>query len=143
MQDYFRGTQDSMIVAGAGNIVKQLLTRFGVYLLNNLFILVSRSGVRLAEPVMLVEVNTEQELVGTLVQDIINRRGTVLGSSGIDEVSLCICILTHFCMFVYLYFITLVLILSFRNLLHQSFHGKYHHCKQISYLETMVVWFIT
>jgi len=65
-----RGTQDSMIVAGAGNIVKQLLTR---------------SGVRLAEPVMLVEVNTEQELVGTLVQDIINRRGAVLGSSGIDE----------------------------------------------------------
>ena len=116
MQDYFRGTQDSMIVAGAGNIVKQLLTRFGVYLLNNLFILVSRSGVRLAEPVMLVEVNTEQELVGTLVQDIINRRGAVLGSSGIDEVSLCILKYYikvwseevghfHFCMFVYLYFL--------------------------------------
>ena len=44
-----------MIVAGAANILKQV---------------VARAGVRLAEPVMRVEVTTEQGLVGTVLQDL-------------------------------------------------------------------------
>ena len=67
-----RGTQDSMIVAGAANILKQV---------------VARAGVRLAEPVMRVEVTTEQGLVGTVLQDLGTRRGTVIGTAGMDEVS--------------------------------------------------------
>ena len=60
-----------MIVAGAGNILKQLMTR---------------SGARLAEPVMRLEVTTDQDMVGTVVQDMVTRRGNVLGSSGVAEV---------------------------------------------------------
>ena len=77
MTSYFsasigRGTQDSMIVAGAASILKQV---------------VARAGVRLAEPVMRVEVTTEQGLVGTVLQDLGTRRGTVIGTAGMDEVS--------------------------------------------------------
>ena len=68
-----RGSQDSMVSAGASNIVRDL---------------VARAGVRLAEPVMGLEVTTEQEMVGPLVQDIIHRRGQVHGTSGTDEVGL-------------------------------------------------------
>ena len=60
-----------MIVAGAANIMKQLL---------------EGSGVRLAEPIMRLEVMTNQELVGTVVQDMVQRRGNVLGTAGMSEV---------------------------------------------------------
>ena len=62
-----------MIVAGAANIMKQLL---------------ERSGVRLAEPIMRLEVITDQEMVGTVVQDMLQRRGNVLGTAGMSEVTL-------------------------------------------------------
>ena len=62
-----------MIVAGAANIMKQLL---------------EGSGVRLAEPIMRLEVMTNQELVGTVVQDMVQRRGNVLGTAGMSEVML-------------------------------------------------------
>merc|ERR1711971_799356 len=65
-----RGTQDSMIVAGAANIMKQLL---------------EGSGVRLAEPIMRLEVITDQELVGAVVQDMVQRRGNVLSTAGMSE----------------------------------------------------------
>ena len=60
-----------MVVAGAASILKQV---------------VARAGVRLAEPVMRVEVTTEQGLVGTVLQDLGTRRGTVVGTAGMDEV---------------------------------------------------------
>lgn len=62
-----------MIVAGAANIMKQLL---------------EGSGVRLAEPIMSLEVMTNQELVGAVVQDMVQRRGNVLGTAGMSEVML-------------------------------------------------------
>ena len=65
-----RGTQDSMISAGASNIVRELVTR---------------AGARLAEPIMMLEVGTEQELVGVVVQDMVQRRGSVLGTAGTGE----------------------------------------------------------
>ena len=64
-----------MIVAGAANIMKQLL---------------EGSGVRLAEPIMRLEVMTDQELVGAVVQDMVQRRGNVLGTAGMSEVKLVI-----------------------------------------------------
>ena len=60
-----------MIVAGAANIMKQLL---------------EGSGVRLAEPIMRLEVMTDQEMVGSVVQDMVQRRGNVLGTAGMSEV---------------------------------------------------------
>ena len=60
-----------MIVAGAVNIMKQLL---------------EESGVRLAEPVMRLEVMTDQGMVGAVVQDMVQRRGSVLGTAGMSEV---------------------------------------------------------
>ena len=66
-----------MIVAGAANIMKQLL---------------EGSGVRLAEPIMRLEVMTDQEMVGAVVQDMVQRRGNVLGTAGMSEVLL-------FCLF--------------------------------------------
>ena len=62
-----------MIVAGAANIMKQLL---------------EGSGVRLAEPIMRLEVMTDQEMVGAVVQDMVQRRGNVLGTAGMSEVML-------------------------------------------------------
>ena len=72
-----------MIVAGAANIMKQLL---------------EGSGVRLAEPIMRLEVMTDQELVGAVVQDMVQRRGNVLSTAGMSEVKLVILIsvTTHF-----------------------------------------------
>ena len=64
-----------MIVAGAANIMKQLL---------------EGSGVRLAEPIMRLEVMTDQEMVGAVVQDMVQRRGNVLGTAGMSEVKLII-----------------------------------------------------
>ena len=66
-----------MIVAGAANIMKQLL---------------EGSGVRLAEPIMRLEVITDQELVGAVVQDMVQRRGNVLSTAGMSEVKLVILI---------------------------------------------------
>ena len=72
-----------MIVAGAANIMKQLL---------------EGSGVRLAEPIMRLEVMTDQEMVGAVVQDMVQRRGNVLSTAGMSEVKLVILIsvTTHF-----------------------------------------------
>ena len=66
-----RATQEPMILAGSSNLVRQLLTK---------------ATVRLAEPVMMVEVTTGEDMVGTVVQDFINRRGNVLGTEGMGEV---------------------------------------------------------
>ena len=65
-----RATQETMILAGSSNLVRQLLTK---------------AAVRLAEPIMMVEVTTGEEMVGTVVQDFINRRGNVLGTEGMGE----------------------------------------------------------
>jgi len=65
-----RGTLDTMVVAGSSNIVRQLL---------------AKSEVSLAEPVMVLEVSTEEQLVGKIVQDIVNRRGEILGTEGQGE----------------------------------------------------------
>ena len=67
-----RSTQDTMILAGCSSLVRQLL---------------SKATVRLAEPIMLVEVTTGEDMVGTVVQDFISRRGNVLGTTGLGEVS--------------------------------------------------------
>ena len=66
-----RATQETMILAGSSNLVRQLLTK---------------ATVRLAEPIMMVEVTTGEEMVGTVVQDFINRRGNILGTEGMGEV---------------------------------------------------------
>ena len=66
-----RATQETMILAGSSNLVRQLLTK---------------ATTRLAEPIMMVEVTTGEEMVGTVVQDFINRRGNVLGTEGMGEV---------------------------------------------------------
>ena len=67
-----RSTQDTMILAGCSYLVRQLL---------------AKATMRLAEPIMLLEVTTGEDMVGTVVQDIINRRGNVLGTAGMGEVS--------------------------------------------------------
>ena len=41
---------------------------------------------RLAEPIMFLEVTTGEDMVGTVVQDILNRRGNVLATEGMGEV---------------------------------------------------------
>jgi len=61
-----RGTQDTMVVAGSATIVREVL---------------GKSGVRLAEPIMMLEVSTEQEMVGRVVQDMVSRRGNVLSTT--------------------------------------------------------------
>ena len=68
-----RATQETIIIAGSSNLVRQLL---------------SKATSRLAEPIMMLEVTTGEEMVGTVVQDFINRRGNILGTEGMGEVGL-------------------------------------------------------
>ena len=65
-----RGTVDTMVVAGSANIVRQLL---------------AKAEVRLAEPVMVLEVSIEEEMVGKVVQDMVKRRGEILRTEGQGE----------------------------------------------------------
>ena len=51
-----RGTLDTMVVADCANIVRQVL---------------AKAEVRLAEPVMIFEVSTEEEMVVKVVQDMV------------------------------------------------------------------------